>query len=1377
MRSGLRWGLMLFVLLATAVGAQEVPAPLQGWQDWVLHDHKQHACPFLAGSLPDANTRRCLWPGRLALRLNETGGHFDVQVDVDGPAWLPLPGNNRHWPQQVEDNGRTIAVHDQGGTPMVYLQPGRHVLSGRWSWTAKPSRLVLPEIYGLLDVFVAGALSHDFVRADGALSFGRAAPVAHASNSLSVEVFRHLADGRPPILATQLQLDVSGKAREVVLGPVLPEGYVATRLRSTLPARLDDTGLLHVQVRPGRWQVSFRARGTQVLDGKQGFVLPTSHWPSREIWSYADAPSWRHTRATGQAVDPAQVGVPSYWRQLPAFVVDNDRGVTVTAGARAGEGGAGPQVFLRRELWLSFDGNTFIASDGLGGSLSHPRRLEVAPPWQLQRASDHGRALLVGLDKNGRSGIEVRNAALAIQAGLAVPRKAFGRLPVNGWQLPLERIDTTLHLPPGYHLVAAPGVGSSGSWLARWDLLDLFFAALIALMCLRLVGWRLALVAVVYLALAHDQPYAPWLTLLVALGLALLHKALPAGRLQQVARLGAGVFAVIALLWALPFMAGQLRSAVYPQLEQGMRSGQVATVQFVPPPRRDRVHVARDAEVKRRAEASSDKAQAVGEPIPMATPAPPPAPPAPSAPPAPPPKVLKSTTVSGSVAAPLEARPGPVQSGPGIPDWQVGNSYALHWVDPVTPDQHVRLLIASAWLVSLLRVLAVLALAWLLARLVQRILPPGWRRLPQPVGAAAVVVLLLAGGLAPGLAQADELPSPALLQQLQQRLLEPPPCGRQCATLAAAQVRVDGDALHVSLQAMAEAAVAVPLPQAGEGMRLRAASIDGRPAPVHGSDNSSGWLRLERGVHALELVWRVSGDDLRLGFGQLAPKTIAVNAPGWLVNGITDGRLSGDSLQLSRQQQENTADVAAKATTQSFAPWVRLTRRLEIGSDWRVTNIVERVSPAEDGFSVALPLLPGEHPLGNDAEVADGKITVSFRAGQDQVTWRSRIEPFQTLELVAPPLSERAESWQLQTASSWHVAASGVPTEPANRMRRWSPLPGERLELAIHAPEAAPGAMVAADRVSLDVWPGERSTRSELELALRSTHGGQQAISLPKNMELVSATRDGNDLALAPHEGKLRLPLRVGSHDYDLVLQQAVGAGLVMRTPALDLAAPAANIGINMHLPDNRWLLWTWGPDNGPAVLLWSQLLVLLLVAWVLARWAPTPLRWYHWLLLGLGFSTFAWTAFALVAAWLIVLGLRARLDGGTMVSRGLFNLMQIGLGLFTLAALLVLVAAVPAGLLGQPDMHVAGVVGDPVGGARHLHWLLDRSQGMLPQAGALSLPLWCYKLAILAWALWLANALIGWLRWGFGAWSRGGYWRAAPPKAKADDDSEPADA
>jgi hypothetical protein len=38
--------------------------------------------------------------------------------------------------------------------------------------------------------------------------------------------------------------------------------------------------------------------------------------------------------------------------------------------------------------------------------------------------------------------------------------------------------------------------------------------------------------------------------------------------------------------------------------------------------------------------------------------------------------------------------------------------------------------------------------------------------------------------------------------------------------------------------------------------------------------------------------------------------------------------------------------------------------------------------------------------------------------------------------------------------------------------------------------------------------------------------------------------------------------------------------------------------------------------------------------------------------------------------------------------------------------------------------------------------------------------PLFVYRLAMLAWALWLAHALLGWLRFGWDAFGTGGFWR-----------------
>ncbi|MBS0486762.1 MAG: hypothetical protein JSS13_05440, partial [Proteobacteria bacterium] len=147
--------------------------------------------------------------------------------------------------------------------------------------------------------------------------------------------------------------------------------------------------------------------------------------------------------------------------------------------------------------------------------------------------------------------------------------------------------------------------------------------------------------------------------------------------------------------------------------------------------------------------------------------------------------------------------------------------------------------------------------------------------------------------------------------------------------------------------------------------------------------------------------------------------------------------------------------------------------------------------------------------------------------------------------------------------------------------------------------------------------------------------------------------------------------------------------------------------------------------------------------------------------------------ALIVVVVWLFAFDWRGR--EAQSKNESLFNLSQLGLALLTLFALASLISAIPQGLLGSPDMHVTGNGST----AQALQWFTDRSANTLPQVTAISVPLWVYKLLMLAWALWLANALIGWLRDAFAAWTRGGYWRNAPKPAVADEiaKEKPADA
>ena len=76
---------------------------------------------------------------------------------------------------------------------------------------------------------------------------------------------------------------------------------------------------------------------------------------------------------------------------------------------------------------------------------------------------------------------------------------------------------------------------------------------------------------------------------------------------------------------------------------------------------------------------------------------------------------------------------------------------------------------------------------------------------------------------------------------------------------------------------------------------------------------------------------------------------------------------------------------------------------------------------------------------------------------------------------------------------------------------------------------------------------------------------------------------------------------------------------------------------------------------------------------------------------------------------------------------------------------------------------HCADMPASNGSSASLLHWYKDRTGGRLPRAWVFSLPLGVYRLAMLAWALWLAHALLGWLKWGWECFSTGGLWKRAP--------------
>jgi hypothetical protein len=615
-------------------------------------------------------------------------------------------------------------------------------------------------------------------------------------------------------------------------------------------------------------------------------------------------------------------------------------------------------------------------------------------------------------------------------------------------------------------------------------------------------------------------------------------------------------------------------------------------------------------------------------------------------------------------------------------------------------------------------------------------------------------------------AQAQPYPSDSLLQQLRQRLSEAPKCAPACANIAEAQVSANGDTLTVALEVHAAERIALPLPNDADAT-LKSIQVDGsNDDAVTRNEKGIAWLALGRGVHRVQLEFAASTDKVALVF-PLQPARVLFQGRGWEASGLSDDRLLTETLTLVRAR-ESTGAVSAGG--QQFPPYVQVTRSISLGLEWAVTTRVERLAPKAGGFTVSVPVMAGEHVTAAGRKVVDGHIEAAIADGEVAISWNSNLDKGTALILTAPALAERAEIWRVVVSPTWHVEFSGVPgvglepNEDANDYRdfEFHPLPGETLTLAVARPEPAQGAQRAIDAVSVYSEAGQHASLHQLSFTLRASQGGDQLITLPKDAEVLTVSRDEETLNLRARDGKLTLPVTPGAHRYLVRFRDTNAIGTLLRTPVLALGTPAANIGLSQQLASDRWLLATWGPSVGPAVLYWGELLVMVAVAYALARTRRTRLKFRDWLLLGLGFSTFSWVALLVVVAWLFAFDWRTR--SAMPPVRWQFNLLQVALVALTAVALLCLVSAIPQGLLGQPDMHVTG------NGSYTtlLHWFIDRSTDVLASARTISVPLWVYKVLMLAWAIWLANALIGWLRDGFAAWTKDGYWRARSVPAAA---------
>ncbi|MEZ4458850.1 MAG: hypothetical protein R3E66_03800 [bacterium] len=1362
-------------------GTVAVPPELRPWVDWVLYDVPDVRCPSLDG------VRHCIWPGELAVNVKSKGASFSYRVYVDREVTVTLPGNKDFWPQRVDVDGASGLVLKRGDQPVVNLKPGAHTISGGFDWASTPEVLAVPEDVARVSLSIASE-DVDFPRVEqGKLWLGKSGVGEEDSQeTIRATVFRRFEDGVPLSISTRIQLNVSGRAREISLGKILLPGSVPTQIESALPVRLPPEGDVSVFVRPGSHEIIIRAVIPKLVPSVTAPSPSPNFYDPQEVWVWVPAEQIRSVRIDGvSAVDPERTSLPADWHGHATYLVAPATKMTI-AQTRRGMAEPSPNLInLDRQLWLDLDGEGYTVRDTLTGEMNQGWRLNYGKGGTLGRVYDNNEAtdlFITSEPGTALSGVEIRKPSLNLTSEQRI-EKNLSSLQIVGWSHDVQRLSATLSLPPGWTLLGGQGVDRMpGTWLESWTLFDFFFVLMVALTLGKLFGWRWTGLSLLALCLAHGHRDAPewiWIGLLVTLALL---RVLPQGWIRKSIVVVRACMLIGLLVILAPYARDQIRHALHPQVGSPDSFSSVIDMSS----NFDAIQEQAQFEAKPMAPAPEepmagaaaadydDEWDARGE------------------------VEAKSVSLSRMSKKDFGNKSGyqklqqidpnaVVQTGPGLPTW-TWSTWSLQWTGPVRHDHTIELWLISPTvnrILALIRVilLILLALLMLAPRDTYWNEPLGIRPtfITRFLGMAPAMLALL---LLPAVSRAQEFQEPnvqalvqnqnlnalpigvstprSLLDELRERLIDESLCQGPCAVASRARIDVDGDILTMSAEVHAEKTTAWHLPGPADPLRIDEVKVDGVVTQDLRRDvNGLAMVRLGPGRHSVEVKGHlVNRNVVTLQFrSETRPQYVEFKSNDWTVDGIGPDGVPDNSLQLTKRVDAGDQDAALST---DLPPWFEVERRLELGSPWRIRTIVSRVDSSRPQL-VKVPLTGGEKVISEDVRMENGRALVDFGRGVNVAEFLSEIPIAVKIDLTAATNEPFTETWYVQCSRTWRCQFGELPriadVTDGVQQPMWKPWPGEKLSIVIDRPQGAPGQALTVDSVTYDVTPGKRLLQAKLKLSVRASQGGVEEITIPTGAEVQQVTVDGNVRTIRPRENVLSLPVRPGAQTFEITWQQPWERGVQETAPAVKLSTSAVNATTTIYLGEDRWLLWTYGPQWGPAILFWSHLAILLVMALLLGRIKSIPVKTWEWLLLVIGLSQLPVIAGLPVLAWFLLLAWRGKNPNEEWWK---IDLAQLTTLFLTLMSLGVLYAAIHFNLLVDIDMQVRGANSTDSA----LRWYVDQTGPSLATPGIISLPILAFRVAMLLWAFWLVSRLIKWAKWGWGEFSEGGLWRAYPAPA-----------
>lgn len=1335
--------LSFLITIQLANANDNIPQDLEKWQTWVLKDLPDIQCPILYNN----NKNYCAYPDSLSIDLTNKSARFKQKWNIYAESWVNLPGDKINWPKNVKVNGKIHAVISRNNIPSMRLQQGRYSISGDFSWQQIPKSLSIPQQTGIIKLKInkKNIALPDFKNSK--LWLKSTNTKSHKNNYLDLQVFRQVNDTIPLRIVTQLKLDVAGQQREITLSGALLKGFTVSAINSRLPAKVDSKGQLKIQIRPGAWNVEVTSFNSKKINS---LSLPVFNkpWPKTEIWVLKQQTHLRLIKVKDKnSIDPNQTQLPQSWKSLPAYNLKSGESLKFDILKRGNPEPEPNQLSLTKKLWLDFNGKGFTVNDKITGKLSRNWRLNSSDV-NLGQVTINGKPQLITENNDKQQGVEIRHGKLNLSADSRIEGKQR-TMPASGWDVDFNKVNATLYLPAGWKLLSLSGANSNRTWFKKWTLLDLFMVLITAIAIYKLFGLKWGAVALVTLTLAwhtRGSPQYIWINIILAIAVL---RVIPEGRFYKLINNYRLISLLALIIIILPFMVDQVRTTLYPQLEFNSAISNAANYRAnrnVMVASTDMLEEKRMLQEPESAISLSDKKVRYKR------------------------KTEKFSPASRSYELNKVARIDPdamIQTGPGLPSWTL-HRYPLSWDGPVRKDQEISMLLLSPAMHGVFKILQlvfILLLTWKLID-VSSIKLPKITGLSKGSASKLVMTFGLLGLLYVVIPSPVEaaFPSESLLNELKKELTKPAKCLPHCASIESMSINLSDKDLEINLRIHSEEDVLLPLPVPIRQWIPSKVTVDGKDTSgLIRHNDSSLWIHNVKGSHTVNIRGTVNHlNQLQFDF-PLKPHEIALKMSGWSSEGMDKETHKITSLTFLRIIDKNNSSAKNESEQSDIPVYVQVTRTLELGLEWYVTTRVRSLSGTAYPIILNIPLLEGESVITDNILVKNKHVVISLNNSHSSYRWSSKLDIKDKINLHASNSGKFIEKWILDASPVWHINLDGIPViyhqRQGNNWRpEWQPWPDEKVSISISKPKSVVGKTLTIDSSTLTLTPGTQITSAKLAFNLRSSLGGQHVIQLPKNADLQKVKINNRNMPIRNTVDGLSLPVSPGNQKIEVEWREAKGISSIFHSSKVDLGSESVNNAINIKPGNNRWVLFTAGPTIGPAILFWGMLIVIVIISYGLGLIKGTPLNSLQWVILGFGLS--ASGPWGLVVVAVSIFALRARGNFNTeSISWKKFNFMQAGLFVLVFITVSALFGVIEQGLLGSPDMQIKGNGSN----AYQLNWFSDRIVTILPEATFISVPLYIFRLLMLAWSIWLAFAVVKWAQWSWSNYAKGGHWKSKP--------------